>query len=162
TGSTARCAGVIAQTSFTWSVCSCQDVNLTADALVDGWNSTKGGYVPHTLGGGVGANRSILCQSYADIWGQSWAASTATAFNTAAMDVHHDLQSGGNVSGDQINVTRDAYVAGNISGQMTVGGTLYQTMGKAHPGLTPVVKDVVVPPPCNCAMPVPVVDLVNW
>ncbi|HMF41208.1 MAG TPA: hypothetical protein VKQ32_10950 [Polyangia bacterium] len=161
-GSTAKCAGLIAQTSFTWSVCSCQNITFDADALVDGWNSTMGGYKPHQLGGGMGANMSISSMSLADIYGQSWAAASSTAFNVSAFNVYDDIRSGGNISGDQVAAARDAYVVGNISGQMTVGGTLYQTPGKAHPGLTAVQQTVTVPPPCNCTSPIPVVDLVAW
>jgi hypothetical protein len=61
-----------------------------------------------------------------------------------------------------MSVTRDAYVAGNINGNMTVGGTLYQPAGKAHAGLKPVNQAVVVKDPCDCTKPVPVVDLVAW
>jgi hypothetical protein len=161
-GSAAKCAGLIAQTSFTWSVCSCKSIDFSSDALVDGWNSTMGGYKPHQLGGGVGANMSISSQSLADIWGQSWAASSSTAFNVSTFSVHDELHSNGNITCDQADVTRDAYVAGNINGQMTVGGTLYQTPGKAHAGLTPVQQAVTVPPPCNCTNLVPVVDMVAW
>jgi len=138
---------------------------LSADALVDGWDSTKGPYQAGQLGGGVGANASISSQSRADIWGQSWAASMSTAFSTSQFDVHHDMQSGGDVMGDSISVSRNAYVAGNISAdtQMTVGQTLFQTPGKTHPGsLTPVQQAVTVPPPCGCSMPLPVADLVAW
>jgi hypothetical protein len=156
------CAGLLAQTTFTWSVCSCKNVLFDDDAYIDGWDSTRGPYVAHQLGGGLGADGSISSQSLADIWGQSWAASTATSFNVAAFNVHHDLQSGGNITCDMMDVTRDAYVAGNINGQMTVGGTLYQTPGKAHGGLKAVAQAVTVKPPCDCTKPVPVVDLVAW
>ena len=166
TGATAQCAGLIAQTTFTWSVCSCKDVNFTADALVDGWDSTKGPYKAGTLGGGVGANNSIQTMSTADIWGQTWAASTTTAFNTSQIAVHHNLESGGNVTGGDVTVTKDAYVSGNVtSDTMTVGGTFYQSPGKSHPAnLSPMQPQmtVTVPPPCNCTSPVPVGDYVTW
>jgi hypothetical protein len=158
-----QCAGLIAQTTFTWSVCSCKDVSFSSAALIDGWDSTMGAYKPGQLGGGVGANMSITTESGADIWGQSWAASTATSFNVSGLNVHHDLKSGGNITGDGLAVTRDAYVVGNINGGMTVGGTLYQTPGKSHPsGVTLVQQAVTVPPPCDCTKPIPVADMVAW
>jgi hypothetical protein len=155
------CLGGIAQTTFTWSVCSCKNVVFEGEALVDGWNSMSGPYVPGKLGGGVGADVAITSMSGTDIWGQAWAASNATAFNMQG-NVHHDLQSGGDITADGLNVSRDAYVAGNINGQMTVGGTLYQTPGKASGGLTPVQQAVTVNPPCDCAHPVPVASTVAW
>src|SRR5262249_44408484 len=127
-----KCAGSIAQTTFTWGVCSCKNALFSSDALVDGWDSTRGTYTPGKLGGGGGANGDIMVESAAQVWGQCWAASTATAFNASQLGVHHDLQSGGNILG-ALNVTRNAWVAGNIDAEMTVGMTLYQTPGKTHP-----------------------------
>jgi hypothetical protein len=158
----ALCLGNVAQTTFTWSLCSCKSVNFMDNALIDGWNSTSGPYKPGQLGGGVGANVEISDSSSAQIWGQAWAASMATAFDTTSLSVHHDLQSGGNMTADGVSVTRDAYVAGDITGTMTVGGTFYQTAGKAHPGnLTPVTQTVTVKPPCDCASPIPVGSVVT-
>src|SRR5262249_19100251 len=132
-GGSSQCTGNLAQTTFTWGVCSCKNVTFEDDALVDGWDSSKGSYMPGQLGGGVGANNSISSMSFADIWGQSWAASNATSFSTSKFDVHHDLQSGGNIVTDSTSVTRDAHVVGSVTGEMTVGGTFFQTSGKAHP-----------------------------
>jgi hypothetical protein len=163
-GSAAKCAGLVAQTNFTWGVCSCKNVSFSSEALVDAWDSTKGPYVAGQLGGGVGADMSISTDGAANIYGQSWAASTATAFDTQQLTVHQDLQSGGTVAGGDISVTRDAYVAGDItSDSMTVGRNFYQPSGKGHPSnLTPMNQAVTVPPPCNCGNLIPVGDLVTW
>jgi hypothetical protein len=161
-GSGSVCLGNLAQTTFTWSLCSCKSVNFMDNALVDGWNSTVGPYKPGQLGGGVGADVSISCGSSADIWGQSWAASMATAYDASGYTVHHDLQSGGNMTADGVSAMRDAYVAGNITGNMTVSGTLYQPMAKAHAGLKYVDTNVVVKPPCDCMSPIPVANTVTW
>jgi hypothetical protein len=158
-----QCAGLIAQTTFTWSVCSCKDVSFSSGATIDGWDSTAGAYTPKQLGGGVGADNSISTESGADIYGDSTAASMSTSFNVSGLNVHHDLQSGGNITGDGLAVTRNAYVAGNINGGMTVGGTLYQPSGKSHPsGVTLVQQPVTVAPPCDCTKPIPVADMVTW
>jgi hypothetical protein len=161
-GSAPMCLGLLAQTTFTWGVCSCKNVNFMDDALIDGWNSTVGPYKAGQLGGGVGANGEILGMSNTDIWGQAWAASPTTSFGVSQLEVHYDLQSAGNVNGDAITVTHDAYVGGNISGQMSVGGTLYQTPGKASGGLKAVAQNVTVQQPCDCAHPVPVAATVAW
>ncbi|MBV9948374.1 MAG: hypothetical protein JOZ69_16100 [Myxococcales bacterium] len=45
---------------------------------------------------------------------------------------------------------------------MTVGKTLRQTPGKAHPGnLNPVPQAVTVNPPCDCTHPIPVTSVVS-
>jgi hypothetical protein len=163
---TTTCAGNLAQTSFTWSLCSCNDVVFESNALVDGFNSLAGPYTPGQLGGGVGANSAITSESNADIWGQAWAASNGTAFNnTSTMKVHHDLQSGGDIQAGSLNCSRDAYVNGNISGPMSIAGTLYQSPGKSAGGTTfgsRVVRPVTVPPPCNCTTPIPVGAMVTY
>jgi hypothetical protein len=158
-----KCAGLIAQTTFTWSVCSCKDVNFSDSALIDGWDSTTGTYKSGQLGGGVGADNSITTQSGADIWGDSTAASMSTSYDISGLTVHHDLASGGNITGDGLSVTRNATVAGNIGGDATIGGTLYQPAGKSHPsGVTLVQKDVTVAPPCDCSKPIDVAGMVAW
>jgi hypothetical protein len=162
TGTTARCAGAVAQTTFTWGVCSCRNVSFEDNALIDGFDSTKGAYVPNQLGGGLGADGTISNQSVADVWGQGWAGSTATSWMIGQFNVHHDMHSGGDVSGDTMSVTKDAYVAGNINASMTVGGTLYQTPNKASGGLNPMPLPGPVGLPCACASPIPVTDLVAW
>jgi hypothetical protein len=162
-GGAPLCTGNIAQTSFTWGVCSCKNVLFDDDAFVDGWDSSKGPYMPGQLGGGVGANVTITSMSLADIWGQSWAASKATSFNTSQYDVHHDLQSAGDITTDTTTVTRNAYVVGSVTGEMSVGQTFYQTPGKGHPdNLTPKKLAIEVKPPCDCSSPIPVGAFVDW
>jgi hypothetical protein len=158
------CAGALAQTTFTWAVCSCKNIAFQDGFLIDGWNSLQGPYTPGQLGGGAGANVEISSQSSGDIWGQAWAASTATAFS-ASMNVHHDLQSGGNISADGLNVSRDAHVAGNISGDMSIAQTLYQPAGKSSGGASYgmlVNQPVTVPPPCDCTDTIPVGAMVAY
>jgi hypothetical protein len=145
-GAVAQCAGKLAQTTFTWSICSCKNVNFEDATLIDGWDSTKGTYKAGQLGGGVGADGSITAMSGAQIWGQAWAAAKGTAFNISGLTVHDDLQSGGNVVGEG-SVTHNAYVVGNIDGNLQVGKMLYQ-------------KGVTVNPPCDCSTPIPVGALV--
>lgn len=163
---TTTCAGLLAQTSFTWSVCSCKNVVFQSSALVDGFNSLAGSYTPGQLGGGVGANGSITAEDDStNIWGQASAASNATAFNTQTMNVHHNLHSGGDIQAQGLNCSLDAFVNGNISGSMSVAGTLFQSPGKSAGGAmfgTRVVQPVSVPPPCNCTTPIPVGAMVTY
>jgi hypothetical protein len=162
TGAATKCAGLVAQTTFTWSVCSCKNASFQSGFLIDGWDSTRGPYVPKQLGGGLGANMSVLADGGGDVWGQCWAGSPATSFNVSGLSVHHDLQSGGNITGEG-TVAKDAYVVGGIDGSLSVGGTLYQTPGKAHPsGAKLVQQAVTVKPPCDCSNPIPVMDIVAW
>ncbi|MCL2448397.1 MAG: hypothetical protein FWD17_05570, partial [Polyangiaceae bacterium] len=131
-GSGSQCTGLVAQTNFTFSVCSCKDARLEAQTLIDGWNSAAGPYTPGQIGGGLGADGAITADDDADIWGQAWAASTSTAFTVdSSMTVHSDLHSGGNIETSDLEVSGDAYVAGNINDSITVAKTLYQPSGKS-------------------------------
>src|SRR5207245_108815 len=76
----------------------------------------------------------------------AWAAAKGTAFSISGLTVHDDLQSGGNVIGEG-SVSHNAYVAGNIDGQLDVAGKLTQ-------------QGVTVKPPCDCSTPIPVGALV--
>jgi hypothetical protein len=48
------CTGNVAQTTFTWALCSCSGVRASSTLLTDAYDSTKGPYMPGGLGGGVG------------------------------------------------------------------------------------------------------------
>ncbi len=159
------CAGGLGATSFTWSVCSCNNALMTDNALLDGWNSANGPYMPGQLGGGLGANKTITSDSVLDVWGAMWAAATTgTSINTQASTVYDSVESGNDVSGATLDIKHDAYVAGNISGA-TIAGTLFQPTGKSHGGVTAgaiVNQPVTVPPPCDCTSKVPVAGIVAY
>jgi hypothetical protein len=162
------CAGSIGGTSFTWTVCSCNNVATSAEVLLDGWNSLVGPYMPGQLGGGMGADKSVTGDSMVDIWGAMWAAATTgTSINIQnASSVHDTVKSGASVGVDGFTISHDAYVAGDITGPMSVGGTLYQSPGKNRGGATAgaYVNNAVVtvPPPCDCTNKVPVTQIVQW
>jgi hypothetical protein len=168
-GATPKCTGNLAQTTFTWGVCSCKDSLFSSNALVDGWDSSKGPYKPGVLGGGVGANERVIGQSSADIWGPTWAAAqtgNAVSFSSKSQ-IHHDVQSGANMLPADLACGKDAYVAGDIVGNMTVAKTLFQSPGKARTGTITygtldTSKVVTVPPPCDCTNKIPVAAIVAW
>jgi hypothetical protein len=159
------CTGGIGGTAFTWTVCSCTNVSLTAEALLDGWNSLNGPYMPGMLGGGLGANQTIGGDSALDVWGALWAAATTgTSFsNQSQANVYDTVKSANNVDA-VANVSHDMYVGGNITGAVSVTGTLFQSPGKNRGGATAgnYVNNAVVtvPPPCDCTNKVPVTAIV--
>lgn len=158
-----KCAGDLGATTFTWAVCSCKDVKLSSKTLVDGFDSTKGPYKPGELGGGVGANNAVIASSEGDIYGQLWAASQPQGISTSSkFAVYNDLQCAGPLKAGEMSESKDAYVAGAITGKFSVGGTLYAptapgngvTYGKLVQG------PVTVKPPCECSKKIPVVAIV--
>jgi hypothetical protein len=75
------------------------------------------------------------------------------------------MQSGGNITADGVTAMRDAYVAGNITGDMSVAQTLYQPTGKSTGGISYgklVNQAVTVKPPCDCTTPIPVGAMVTY
>jgi len=161
----APCSGDLASTTFTWAVCSCTDLNFTGQILIDGFDSSKGPYKPGELGAGVGANARVRASSRADVYGQLWGASTATAVEaSSAATIHHDVRSGGTMTVGDMAAKRDAYVASSITGKLVVTGTLHISPGAAKgSGSWGVLDDktrVTVPPPCNCSSKIPVSAIV--
>jgi hypothetical protein len=172
-GSGAECVGQVAQTTFTWALCSCTDITFSASVLTDGWDSTKGPYVPGQLGGGVGLNGTFAASVPSiDIFGTLWEASDAGMSQQAQADVYQELHVGGPLYGAALSVGGDAHVTGNVTGApgdagdpgppyLAIDGGLYLSPGSTvsgkvtyqgpiQPELTPVT------PPCDCTHLIPV------
>jgi len=162
----APCSGDLAATTFTWALCSCQDILLSGKVLIDGFDSSKGPYKPGELGGGVGANGFVKASSDTDVYGQLWAASKTLGIEGSSRAVvHHDLRCGGPLVAGDTSARRDAYVSGNIKGKLVVGSTLFQSPGALRDGdITYKTLDtsaaVTVAPPCSCTSKVPVAAIV--
>jgi hypothetical protein len=149
------CAGAMAQTLFTWALCSCTDVTVSQSFLTDAYDSSKGPYQapPHQLGGGVGLDGMMTVSAGANIYGTLWASASNGTTASSPTAVYQDLHSGGAIgTSTSITVSDDAYVDGNIGGDVTIGKTLYQpatdtrAAGVTYGAL--VNQAVTVPPPC--------------
>jgi hypothetical protein len=162
------CAGTIAQTLFTWALCSCTDVTVSQSFLTDSYDSSKGPYQapPYQLGGGVGLNGKMTVSSGADIYGTLWASSSSGTEASTPTHVYQELHSGGSIgTSTSISVVDDAYVDGNVGGNVSIGKTLYQPpAGTRAANVTYgalVNGPVSVPPPCcNASDQVPVAGIV--
>jgi hypothetical protein len=162
------CTGAIAQTLFTWALCSCTDVTVSQSFLTDSYDSTQGPYVapPHQLGGGVGLNGMLTVSAGADIYGTLWASSSSGTTASTPLNVYQELHAGGAVgTSTAITVADDAYVSGNIGGKVSIGKTLYQPASGTRAAAVTygalVTAPVSVPAPC-CGPPdqVPVAGIV--
>jgi hypothetical protein len=155
TSGTGVCAGNLAQTTFTWALCSCANVNISQVFTTDAFDSTKGPYTPGGLGGGVGLDGQLQTSSTTDVGGTLWASASGGLSASSALTVRQELHVGGDVSTHMCTVSDDAYIVGNASGSpLTIGGTLYQTPGATRTGVTAgsvVAKAVTVPTPCDCS-----------
>jgi hypothetical protein len=168
------CLGDLAQKTFRWSLCSCTDVDFSAPVLVDGYDSTKGPYVPGVTGatgGGVGANDKESASSTLNVGGDLWSHGTTGISNSAKHEIGHDLRINGPLDPSAaMSVGNDAFVNGDVttSNTITVGNTLTlpadKTLGtKGITAKTTVRAPVDFPLPCDClpSQLVPVVAIVN-
>jgi hypothetical protein len=152
---TGQCNGNIGQTGFDFGIGSCTSILVEGTLLVDGWDSTQGPYMPGVNGGGIGADTSIT-GSTTTVWGPAYATGSpppqhtpfATGLSVDPIDVHLDVQSGGNTGG-AITARKDAYVVqGASTGGLTVAGMTYRPAS--------------ISTAIDCSMPVPVVSYVAY
>jgi hypothetical protein len=153
-GTTTTCSGNLAQTTFTWALCSCTDVSVSSQLLTDAFDSSKGPYMPGGLGGGVGLNGADNASDVVDIWGTLWASSMNGVMSSSQNTVHLEFHSGGPVDVQGFTVGKDALVNGNINGDpMSVAGTLFVPQSATLNGNVTYGKlvrgPVTVPPPCD-------------
>jgi hypothetical protein len=149
------CTGAIAQTLFTWALCSCTDVTVSQTLLTDSYDSSKGPYQapPYQLGGSVGLNGMMTVSAGASIYGTLWASSSSGTTVSSPTHVYQELHSGGSIgTSTSWAVSDDAYVNGNIGGNVAIGKTLYQPAADTRAaGVTYgtlVNQAVTVPQPC--------------
>jgi hypothetical protein len=137
-GADAGCAGNLGQVAFTWALCSCTDLDVSAPLTTDAYDSSKGP-PDGGLGASVGCDLGIKnWSSSVSIGGDLWAADAGTFMPSGPGSVvRHDLQLGGTISASSpFTVDNDAFVVGTVSGVTVKGAT-------SHPAS--------IPSPCACA-----------
>jgi hypothetical protein len=151
-------AGCVAQTTFTWALCSCKDVAATGVLLLDGYDSTKGPYMPGGLGAGLGADGLLNSSAEVDIWGPMWTASTQGFTSSPMIDVKQETRINGRVDGSSAQkFEANMFANGNVSTSdtLSITGTLTIPAGATvSGGVTDgalVHAPVSVAPPCDCA-----------
>ncbi|HEX4457800.1 MAG TPA: hypothetical protein VIA18_07505 [Polyangia bacterium] len=155
-GGGTQCSGNVAQTTFTWALCSCAGVNASQQFLTDAYDSSQGPYMPGGVGGGVGLDGDWTSSQTVDVGGTLWTSANKGLVGSSPMTVRRELHAGASVTVDMCTIDDDAFISGNETGPMSVGKTLYQSPGATHSsGVTAasgiVAKAVTVPPPCDCS-----------
>ncbi len=120
------CLGNLAQTTFRWSLCSCTDLNVSAQLTTDAFDSTTGPYKPGELGGGLGVDRDVTNWSDAvAVGGTLWVSGSKPYSSSGpASVVKADLHLGGSwKASTPFTVAGAAYVAGTLSGVTVKGKT---------------------------------------
>jgi hypothetical protein len=155
------CLGALAATTFRWTLCSCEDVQLSDLILVDAFDSTRGPYMPGGVGGGVGADDkyhssgSSVPATGGGIWGDLWASSPTGIDDSAGESIKHDVRSGGALqSSAAMTIGADAYANGDVNRGITIDGKLYVPAGATVNATSSggiVRGPVSFAPPCDCA-----------
>src|SRR6201999_3311174 len=92
------CTGNVAQTTFTWALCSCTGVNASQQLLTDAYDSTKGPYVPGGVGGGVGLDGDWTSSQTVDVGGTLWTSAQKGMVGSSPMTVREELHAGAAVT----------------------------------------------------------------
>lgn len=163
------CAGALAATTFRFGLCTCEGYVSSGKLTTDGFDSTKGAYVPGQNDGSVGTNAKLNASNDLVIGGSLWVSSKDGITVSSNVTVGGDLQCGGEYTTTQnLKVGDDASVNGKIIGkdltvvdvltqpagaQLLVSGTKTIGSTKAAP--------VNVPDPCDCS-PDLLVDIAGY
>jgi len=148
------CGGDLAQTTFRFGVCVCEDMALASVLETDGYNSAQGVYVPGQTGGSVGVNGTFRNLAVSDVGGALW-----TGLDLRPIGAHQfraPVHVGGTAAaaGD-IHIYDDAYITQDIAGiRWIIDGDLHipaaSTVGLAVTAQNVVREPVSVPLPCPC------------
>jgi len=148
------CESQLAQTTFTFGLCVCQDLAMANALYSDGYSSSSGSYQPDGEGGSVGVHQNFLSAGLIDITGSLYSGIDYRPLG--ADDIHGELHVGDEsfAAGD-IHIYHDAYVVTSITGiQYTIDGTLHipaaGTVGLAVDAANTVLEPVAVQVPCRC------------
>jgi hypothetical protein len=127
-----QCTGNLAERTFRWAMCSCEDVRSTSRTTADAYDSSVGPYTPGGEGGGIASNGVIGGTDGIAVTGTLWAADAqaegAALDFTGASEVGQRLHAGSSVSTNSgVDVGEDAYVEGdfNSTNSSHVAGTLH-------------------------------------
>lgn len=124
-----RCGGTVAETTFRFALCTCQDYASSHVLLTDSFDSSMGPYTPGGRGGSVGTNGPVASSADMTIGGALWIGHDdgLTLGGGADVNVAADLQDLGIVRGSlaSLAVGADANVGGDIDlRDLRVTGTL--------------------------------------
>lgn len=162
------CADRTAAISFTWGLCSCNDIGLprlSSQTEIDAFDSAAGPYAPGGSGGGMAANGRITT-SELDVSGDVRVAGVGgldSADTTIGQEVHaaDDLR-----TAETARVGEDAFVGGELNGTIEIAGDLHVPECGAVPGSVSsascVAGPVTVPEPCACSAAdlIPIAEIV--
>lgn len=154
----ARCAGQLAQDTFQFALCACEQLVIGAQLTVDAFDSRAGPYGGANIlpDGQVGMNGGPLTLSKKlTVMGSLYVGGGGLQLGPDSLVngnllVNGDLVSGSNTRG---TVGRNAFVHGNVSSDYTIAGSLQVPTGASVDGTVTgsvLHQDFTLAPPCAC------------
>ncbi|MEW5850625.1 MAG: hypothetical protein AB2A00_17700 [Myxococcota bacterium] len=150
----AICGGDLAQITFRWGLCICEDMALASVLETDAFDSAAGPYTQGTIGGAVGVNGTYRNLAVSDINGSLFTGVDLRPIGDH--DFRGEVHVGGAaVAAGDIHVFHDTWVTEEIRGiRWVIDGDLHipagATVSAAVDAQSVVNEPVNVAPPCGC------------
>jgi hypothetical protein len=150
------CAAALATRGHRFALCSCESMNAPARVRTDAYDSRDSAVFDEVAAAiGIGGNLTSTAEVRAG--GAFYVAGAGGIDASNHIRSSQSLRVGGPVTirNDNGDVDRDAYVAGNVTGNLRVNGTLHVPAGAVLSGgaeASAIVNEPVsVPSPCDCS-----------
>jgi hypothetical protein len=164
------CADRTAAISFTWGICSCNDIGLprlSSETEIDAYDSSAGPYMAGGTGGGMAANGRITTSELA-VSGSIHVSGTG-GLESANTQIDQEVRAADDLTtAETTRIGEDAWVGGELSGTIEITGDLHVPDCGGVPGdvtsASCIAEAVSVPAPCACdaADLIPIGDIVDF
>jgi hypothetical protein len=156
TNTGAPCAGALAASTHRFALCSCETMNAPARVRTDTYDS-RNPAVTDEIAAAIGIGGDLVASAEVRAGGALWVAGPNGISATNSIRSATSLHVGGPfwMRSDHADIGGDAYVNGNVMGDVRISGTLHVPPGATVDGAgdIPVVdssQPVTVASPCDC------------
>ncbi|MBI2374645.1 MAG: hypothetical protein HYV07_11675 [Deltaproteobacteria bacterium] len=160
------CAGQVAQDTFKFGLCACEDVAVQSNLLIDAFDSSRGPYGSGNVldDGHLGVNADLQLSRKLTVRGGAYVGGAGFSVGPES-EVTQNVYAAGPATqaNSQSSIGRNAYFDGNVSGRISVAGDLFVPAGATieFPNLiSGAIQRATIPHllPCPCA-PADILDV---
>jgi len=157
TNTGAPCAGALAATGHRFALCSCQAMNATARVRTDAYDSSNPSLTDE-VAAAIGIGGDLVASAEVRAGGALWVAGANGISATNSIRTSTSLRVGGPMvmRSDHADIGGDAFVNGNVTGDVRVSGALHVSPGVTVDGMVEATmvdstQPVTVASPCDCS-----------